>query len=360
MASLTTILSGSNNSTSIYWIRKGSTSTSKPAGALLRLRSWLLQQHRVTAPVTFLAGKDNHLAGAASCRCDLTNSQLCSLFDRAFPQANAPPDIAAAARAIYGLCQDKVAAGVNSSRASTDRTNWRQWCAFCLNPPLDPSLDGVQDPIPLLQMFAHQVRIGQLAANGRPVHKRTVEQYLRSVAQIFASVGAPDPRHNGLGKTDFRLYRQLRTYNKQDPPPTRVRPVPLQLLIHMHETDAQLRHATAHQRTVTDLALMAFFFLLRPGEYCKSGPDTRSHPFRLQDVTFSIGEANYNAATAPLDRILQADYVALYFTTQKNGVRGEAIGHGASGHATACPLRIIGRRVLYLRSFVTPQTLPSE
>jgi hypothetical protein len=37
--------------------------------------------------------------------------------------------------------------------------------------------------------------------------------------------------------------------------------------------------------------------------------------------------------------------VALYFTTQKNGVRSKAISHGASGHPTACPLR-----VSYLRS----------
>jgi hypothetical protein len=43
-------------------------------------------------------------------------------------------------------------------------------------------------------MFAHQVRIGHLAADGKPVRKRTVEQYLRSEAQIFSSVGAPDPR----------------------------------------------------------------------------------------------------------------------------------------------------------------------
>ncbi len=95
--------------------------------------------------------------------------------------ANAPPDVAAAAQAVYRLCQVEVAAGVHSSRASTDRTNWRQWCAFCRDLRLDPSLDGVQDPIPLLQMFAHQVRIGQLAADGRPVRKRTVEQYLRSM-----------------------------------------------------------------------------------------------------------------------------------------------------------------------------------
>jgi hypothetical protein len=207
-------------------------------------------------------------------------------------------------------------------------------------------------------MFAHRVRTGQLAADGRPVRKRTVEQYLRSVAQIFASVGAPDPRHNSIGQTDFRLSRQFRAYDKKDPPPTRVRPVPLQLLIHLYAGIALLPAATARQRAVADLAIMAFFFLLRPGEYCKSGPDTESHPFRLRDVTFGIGEASFNAASAPIARLLQADYVALYFTTQKNGVRGEAIGHGASGHATACPLRAIRRRVLYLRSNGAPQDTP--
>jgi hypothetical protein len=129
-----------------------------------------------------------------------------------------------------------------------------------------------------------------------------------------------------------------------------VQPVPLQLLVHQHAAIESLPTATARQTAVADLAIMAFFFLLRPGEYCKSGPDTKSHPFRLCDVTFSIGAANFNAATAPLERIRAADYVALYFTTQKNGVRGEAIGHGASGHAIACPLRVIRRRVLYLQS----------
>jgi hypothetical protein len=79
------------------------------------------------------------------------------------------------------------------------------------------------------------------------------------------------------------------------------------------------------------------------------GPTPSRTPSNSRDVTFSIGAADFNAATAPLDRIRDADYVALYFTTQKNGVRGEAIGHGILGHATACPLRVIRHRVLYLR-----------
>jgi hypothetical protein len=43
MAPLSAILNGSDNSTSIWWIRKGSTNTSTPAECFLRLRSWLLR-----------------------------------------------------------------------------------------------------------------------------------------------------------------------------------------------------------------------------------------------------------------------------------------------------------------------------
>jgi hypothetical protein len=54
MAPLSAILNGSDNLTSIWWVRKGSTNTSTAAGSLLGLRSWLLRQHRVAAPTAFL------------------------------------------------------------------------------------------------------------------------------------------------------------------------------------------------------------------------------------------------------------------------------------------------------------------
>jgi hypothetical protein len=87
MAPLSAILNGSDNLTSIWWVRKGSTNTSTAAGSLLGLRSWLLRQHRVAAPTAFLALKKNHLADAASRRWDLSDTQLCAFFNRAFPQA---------------------------------------------------------------------------------------------------------------------------------------------------------------------------------------------------------------------------------------------------------------------------------
>ena len=257
--------------------------------------------------------------------------------------------------AIYRTCRRQVAAGVHRSRTRADRTAWHQWTRFCSWLGVSPDLTDVSDPVPILQLFAERVRSGLLAAGGNRVRKRTVESYLRSVAQIFASVGAPDPRLDQVGSIDFRLRRQLAAYRREDPPPSRVRPIPLQLL---HHTFDCLRAGTARQRAIADLALIAFFFLLRPGEHCDGGTDTDSTPFRLRDVSFFIGARRFSALTATTAQIRAATYASLYFTTQKNGVKGEAIGHGRSGHATACPVRRLAERVLYLRSLGAPADTP--
>ena len=78
-------------------------------------------------------------------------------------------------------------------------------------------LQGIKDPIPFLQIFAHKVRTCILAANHKPIHKLSVKQYIRSVGQSFAAVGAPDPRLNTMGAINFRLGRQFVNYTKEDP-----------------------------------------------------------------------------------------------------------------------------------------------
>ena len=50
-------------------------------------------------------------------------------------------------------------------------------------------LRGIRDTIPLLQIFPHKVRTGVLVVHHKPVHKQSLEQYIRSVGQIFAAVG---------------------------------------------------------------------------------------------------------------------------------------------------------------------------
>jgi hypothetical protein len=95
--------------------------------------------------------------------------------------------------------------GVSASRCRADITAWGKWNAFTAWLGVSADLSDVYDPIPILQIFAHRVRSGILAAKGQPIKKRSVEQYLRSVGQIFSSVGGQDPRLYQLGKLKFCL-----------------------------------------------------------------------------------------------------------------------------------------------------------
>jgi len=90
---------------------------------------------------------------------------------------------------------------------------------------------------------------------------------------------------------------------------------------------------------------LAFFFLLRPGEYTDNDGDTDKHPFLLENVQLFIGDTRLNLLTDPDLRLKQARFASLTFTTQKNGVQGEVIGLACSGDAVMCPVKAIVRRI---------------
>ena len=203
-------------------------------------------------------------------------------------------------------------------------------------------------------MFAERYRTGKLAPRNKPVKSRTVEGALRAVGQAFTSMGAPDPRLTSSGKTEFRLARQLRGYSKADDPPSRVKPIPIQV-IH-HAANLARQHGTIESQAIMNMICMAFFFLCRPGEY--TAPTHDNTPFRLCDVTFYIGLRRILAPDASPDDLARATFVCLTFTTQKNGVRGEVIGLGLSGDPFTCPVLAIARQVSHLLQHDASPTTP--
>jgi hypothetical protein len=184
-----------------------------------------------------------------------------------------------------------------------------------------------------------------------------VEQQLRAIGQTFASVGAPDPQVNPFGDIDFRLYRQLHGYKKQDPPPCRVKPLPIKVLHRL----AFIAFAMAGAGAVEALAIyhmivIAFFFLLRPGEYTSPSPETAC--FRLCDVGLFVGDAKHAGHTIPMQLLDLSHFGTLCFTDQKNGIGGEVIGHGLSGDPYLCPVTSIKARVRHLREHDAPPETP--
>jgi hypothetical protein len=254
----------------------------------------------------------------------------------------------------WRAAQAAVSAGVVSQRARSANTHWTVWSEFCTSLAIDPLLSDIEDPVILFQVFMHRYRSGAIAPRGRPVLARSVEDALRSVGQTFAQVGATDPRFTDQGRMDFRIQRQLASYKKKDPPPKRVKPVPVQV-IHWIMTAARLG-AQVENLAVADMIALAFFFLLRPGEYTATPSETT--PFAFRDVALFHGMRRLNLSTATDAELLSATFSTLEFTTQKNGVRGEVIGLGRSGHTNLCPVLSLARRIIHLRQNDAPPTTP--
>jgi hypothetical protein len=104
------------------------------------------------------------------------------------------------------------------------------------------------------------------------------------------------------------------------------------------------------------MTTIGYFYLMRPGEH--TSPTAETKPFRLQDVQLMIGAHRYAADIIPLDLLDQSTFALYEFTDQKNGVRGEVVGHGRSGHARFCPVQASVERVRHLRLHNAPRDTP--
>ena len=65
-----------------------------------------------------------------------------------------------------------------------------------------------------------------------------------------------------------------------------------------------------------------------------------------------------NTASCPLADLQAATFATLTFTSQKNGIRGEKIGHSRSGHPTLCPVLCLISCIIYLRLHNASPTTP--
>jgi hypothetical protein len=99
--------------------------------------------------------------------------------------------------------------------------------------------------------------------------------------------------------------------------------------------------------SIADMMCIAFFFLLRPGEY--TGTTSDDTPFRLQDVVLYIRDRKLNLFQCSDAELNAATSVSYTFTTQKNGTRDEKIVQGHSGNAICCPVRATVRRLKHHR-----------
>ena len=87
---------------------------------------------------------------------------------------------------------------VSTSGTRTGATSQKKWIELYACLTFAPELSVITNPITYLQIFAYQVRMGDLAASRASAKKLTMEGYLRDLAHTFFRVGTEDPRLDHL------------------------------------------------------------------------------------------------------------------------------------------------------------------
>jgi hypothetical protein len=228
---------------------------------------------------------------------------------------------------------------------------------------VDPYLQGVPyiTRVRLLTGFAAGVRSGDFG-RGRQVTAQTVSTALTAVGQtISLAVGENPTKILGSEKLLPRLSQMLDGWRKGDPATTKKLPVEADVPAFLCNISAA-PSATPLDAAVGDLTVIAFYYLLRVGEYTtkRSRNDTKQTvQFKVEDVTFfsnQSGRLQQLPRNAPASLLLTASSATLKLDNQKNGWKGVCIHQECNGESLACPVRALARRIIHIREHTSDPT----
>ena len=231
---------------------------------------------------------------------------------------------------------------------------WKAWTEFLQNfYSIDEKLSTLSEyeRIEVLVCFAQYVRSGRVSRRKQQVCAQTVQVLLRSVAARFELDGEPSPVVTAQGKYHPKIGQHIEGYKRSDPAPQFQLAVPLTVPAFMHLFGST---GTAKQQAVGDMALIAFYYLLRVGEYTSSATNKTklTQAFRLRDVTLWNDNTVLNPSL-PIEVLLQQCTAAtLRISNQKNGKRNQAIHHKATTSDT-CPAKSLIRRIKHITNHTT-------
>ena len=163
----------------------------------------------------------------------------------------------------FSALTEDIQEGFSVCRSTAADGHWTKWAYFCARVALDLLLVTYKYPVPILNAFSRDYRTGNIAPNIHAVRSITVEDAVRSIGQEIVALGDKDPRMTSTGKINGRLQLQFRCYSRQDPPPSRVKPIPVQFLLGLACVAAASNDPDL--QAFIDIIIIAFFFFLQPG-----------------------------------------------------------------------------------------------
>ena len=199
--------------------------------------------------------------------------------------------------------------------------------------------------------FAARVRQGVFGL-GEQIRVGSVTAALSAISKTIELAGQPSPLYRGEQKYQLPIERQIEGYRRLDPPTVPQLAVPVTVA---KEAFLAADAADPFAATVGRLTLVAFYFLLRVGEYTKPRTVTRNGITQpaTRTVQFTVGNVGFfrNGKVVPrgssLKQLLKADLAVLKITNQKNGRMGQTITQHAT-HEKACPIKALAQLVHHI------------
>ena len=231
--------------------------------------------------------------------------------------------------------------------ASTQRhaaTAWRCWQYFCQEHNFKTDLSGCPSPIAALQVFLVRIRQRRYDKGGKePIRADTVSKHLSAIVQengLLVDTTLPGQSIWTPGaKRPLAIAHLLRAFARTDPAPNRVWPINTTILVKLLTMRRPSKYSEEQWEAIKDLAIMGFFYLLRPGEYAYSVPtakekDSHGKPFRVKHVSFLLTNGKYQLGhqMTTLGRKRCNDFkpeaikiAALSFDDQKSTAKGDKV-----------------------------------
>ncbi len=232
---------------------------------------------------------------------------------------------------------------------------WQVWTAHCALYHHPSNCTQASESITdKLLTFAVAVREGKYGL-GATVKVQSVKRALRNIAQKLILDGHPNPRKALPAQQQLELPISwlLKSFQDSDPAAEPKLALPV-------ATISAISHNyrwNPHLDVVVDLVTVAFFYLLRVGEYTSPAQARAKRTIPLQRSDICLWKNGILLLhTAGFTTLFKVDSATICIANTKNGTKGAVIHHEAF-RGPICPVAALARRVANLQSGTNMCTL---
>ena len=233
---------------------------------------------------------------------------------------------------------------------------WTQWLAIKF-PKVQSDLQNVnrKAQLDLLASFACYVRQGSVSRKTQQVRAQTVAVALRSISTQLQLDGKQNPLVNSEGKYPKAISQILEGFRRDDSPTQPMLAVPLSVPVYLLSA---AKRKSKKDKAVADLAIIAFYFLLRVGEYTyhKKSDRRRTKQFRTNDIALWHNNTRLNPFLPEEELIRLCTSATLSISNQKNGKRSQVIHHETT-NTDSCPIRALIRRLKHIQQYTNDNAI---